>query len=316
MARARSIKPGFYKNEKLCELPPYARLLFSGLWMLADRAGRLEDRPKRIKAEVFPYDNSLDIDQLLQMLASADFIRRYSVGGNRYISIPTWDRHQNPHVREAASTIPEPPADNLGDVEHSANPVLSTVLSQPADTIRVAAAPVEHSAEPGFSGTSPADSLFSDSLTPDSGKLTPSPPSTVLARGKVVREMSEFDLAILRTVRNLHNRHPAVRSCGPKEIEKQLRLICNKFPASQRVSMLVDIDGNHTAWCDSDDWRKEGGQWCKALNNWLAPSMDRWNTRPQVIPAQVYQEPRMSAGQRAQEEMKQSLLSKRGILPS
>jgi len=33
-----------------------ARLLYPGLWMLADREGRLEDRPLRIKAEILPYD--------------------------------------------------------------------------------------------------------------------------------------------------------------------------------------------------------------------------------------------------------------------
>ena len=49
MARARNIKPGFFKNEFLAEMPCEVRLLFIGLWTLADREGRLEDRPKRIK---------------------------------------------------------------------------------------------------------------------------------------------------------------------------------------------------------------------------------------------------------------------------
>ena len=38
-----------------------ARLLFVGLWTIADRNGRLEDRPKRIRAELFPYDE-IDAD--------------------------------------------------------------------------------------------------------------------------------------------------------------------------------------------------------------------------------------------------------------
>ena len=50
MARARNIKPGFFANENLAECDPLARLLFAGLWCLADREGRLEDRPKRIAA--------------------------------------------------------------------------------------------------------------------------------------------------------------------------------------------------------------------------------------------------------------------------
>src|SRR5262245_4448792 len=61
MARARLLKPGFFTNEDLVELPPAARLLFAGLWTLADREGRLEDRPKRIKLAVLPYDD-VDVD--------------------------------------------------------------------------------------------------------------------------------------------------------------------------------------------------------------------------------------------------------------
>jgi hypothetical protein len=49
MPRTRQIKPGFFKNDELAELPIEARLLFAGLWTIADREGRLEDRPKKIK---------------------------------------------------------------------------------------------------------------------------------------------------------------------------------------------------------------------------------------------------------------------------
>lgn len=67
MARARNIKPGFFANEDLAECEPLARLLFAGLWCLADREGRLEDRPKRIRAELLPYD-MCDADSLLNQL--------------------------------------------------------------------------------------------------------------------------------------------------------------------------------------------------------------------------------------------------------
>lgn len=107
MPRARSLKPGFFKNERLAALGPHAMLLFEGLWILADRDGRLEDRPKRIKAEVFPYF-SQPVEKLLILLANSGFIERYKVGDESYIAIPTWKKHQNPHVKECASTIPAP----------------------------------------------------------------------------------------------------------------------------------------------------------------------------------------------------------------
>lgn len=109
MARSRNIKPGFFKNEHLAELDPLARILFAGLWTLADREGRLEDRPKRIKADVLPYDNC-DIDTLLNSLANnqEQFIIRYEVNGERYIQIKNFLRHQHPHIKEQASIIPAP----------------------------------------------------------------------------------------------------------------------------------------------------------------------------------------------------------------
>src|SRR5262245_30051913 len=63
LARIRSIKPGFFRNEDLAAFPFQHRLLFAGLWLLADREGRLEDRPKRIHADLFPYDPALDVEQ-------------------------------------------------------------------------------------------------------------------------------------------------------------------------------------------------------------------------------------------------------------
>ena len=105
MARARNIKPGFFKNEVLVALPFEVRLLFVGLWTLADREGRLEDRPVRIKMEVFPAD-AVDVDGGLSFLARDGFIERYEVEGRRYIQILAWQKHQNPHPREAQSEIP------------------------------------------------------------------------------------------------------------------------------------------------------------------------------------------------------------------
>lgn len=105
MARSRNIKPGFFTNDVLGELPPLARLLFAGLWTICDREGRCEDRPKKIKAEVLPYDNC-DADELLTMLEASGFIARYFAQGQRVIQVLTWDKHQNPHVKEGKSTLP------------------------------------------------------------------------------------------------------------------------------------------------------------------------------------------------------------------
>lgn len=107
MARSRNIKPGFFSNDVLGEFPALTRLLFAGIWTLCDREGRLEDRPKKIRAEVLPYD-ICDAEEMLQSLERAGFITRYEVDGVRVIQVLAWHKHQNPHVKEAASTLPPP----------------------------------------------------------------------------------------------------------------------------------------------------------------------------------------------------------------
>lgn len=95
-------------NDTLAELEPLCRLLFIGLWTIADRAGRLKDNPKRIKAEILPYD-SCDINQYLNDLARYNFIQRYKDSGRAFIQVCKFTRHQHPHQNEPASTLPEPP---------------------------------------------------------------------------------------------------------------------------------------------------------------------------------------------------------------
>lgn len=105
--RSRNIKPGFYKNDLLAECDPLARILFTGLWCMADREGRLEYRPKKIKAELLPYD-TCNIEKLIKQLSDKQFITIYSVNSNNYIEINSFIKHQTPHIKEQASTIPAP----------------------------------------------------------------------------------------------------------------------------------------------------------------------------------------------------------------
>ena len=108
MARSRNIKPGFFQNDDLGELPPLARLLFIGMWTIADYKGCLEFRAKRLKVQLLPYDEC-DVDQLARALDKSGFIAIYSVQGQQYIKIKNFEKHQNPHKneREAGSEIPD-----------------------------------------------------------------------------------------------------------------------------------------------------------------------------------------------------------------
>lgn len=105
MARIRTIKNDFFTDDKIGELSKGARLLFIGLLTIADREGRLEDRPKRIKVQAMPYDDD-DTDSLLQELGEAKFILRYEANSEKYIQIVNFVKHQRPHPKEPESVIP------------------------------------------------------------------------------------------------------------------------------------------------------------------------------------------------------------------
>lgn len=151
MARARNIKPGLFKNEVLGTQDPYITLLFVGLWTLADKSGILEDRPLRIKAELFPYREGFDINGYLTVLERDGFIHRYEHAGIKLLQIAKFKEHQNPHHTEKDSIYPD----------YSTTCKLS--VKQPLNN-----------------GITPADSLNTDSLIPDSLNTDSSIPLTLI----------------------------------------------------------------------------------------------------------------------------------------
>jgi hypothetical protein len=131
--RSRGIKPGFFKNEDLAELEFGTRLLFIGLWTMADREGRLEDRIRKIKIELFPADN-VDIDAMLVQLHGAGFVHRYVIDNKGYIQIINFKKHQSPHMKEPPSTIPAPDMHHTSQVQNALTAVLLTASSLTVDS--------------------------------------------------------------------------------------------------------------------------------------------------------------------------------------
>ena len=110
MPRIRSIKPEFFQDEDIAALSPLDRLVFVGLWTQADREGRLEDRPTRLKIQIAPYDD-FDMAACLDRLIAAGFLIRYPVGERSYLLVRSFLKHQRPHPSEQASVLP--PWDNV-----------------------------------------------------------------------------------------------------------------------------------------------------------------------------------------------------------
>ena len=155
MARARNIKPSLFKNELLGVADPLLTILFISLWCLADRRGRLEDRPLRIKAETFPYREGIDINGYLTELSRLGFIQRYNTDGIDTIQIVNFEKHQNPHHTEKESELKE-----ISNKTYSCDLTVNVSLNNgyaPADSLLL----IPDSLIP--------ETLIHDSLIPDSG---------------------------------------------------------------------------------------------------------------------------------------------------
>jgi HNH endonuclease len=95
MARIRTIKPEYWTDEVIVQLPFQARLLFIGLWNFADDHGAIEESPDRLRMQIFPSDTGLDIAELLDLLVAANLLERFSdEDGKRVIQVRNWHKHQ------------------------------------------------------------------------------------------------------------------------------------------------------------------------------------------------------------------------------
>lgn len=108
MARIRTVKPEFFTSEDIVGLSAFSRLLYIAIWCEADKAGRLEWKPKTLKMRYFPADD-IDITALCQELTSRGLVVPY---GDGLAHIPTFGEHQHINPRETASKLPEPPRVN------------------------------------------------------------------------------------------------------------------------------------------------------------------------------------------------------------
>lgn len=119
MARMRSLKPEFWQDEELaCQLTRDERMLYIGLWNLADEHARLRGDPRYIKGQLFPYDDDItpaDIDKMLGRLADLHKVHQYRAGIGRYLFLPNLARHQRLESDKVPSRLPGPDDDERGE---------------------------------------------------------------------------------------------------------------------------------------------------------------------------------------------------------
>lgn len=111
MARIRSIHPDLLVSETMAGISAGLERTFCRLLIHCDDQGRALDNPRLLKAALYPLHDDVTsqrLDAEMEELVKVGLVRRYEVGGSRYLCVPSWDEYQHPrHPSEAR--IPEPP---------------------------------------------------------------------------------------------------------------------------------------------------------------------------------------------------------------
>lgn len=112
MARIRTIKPEFWRSPDIMQLDHFQRLLYIGLWNLADDEGRGEYNAAAIAADLFLSEYSLNPHGVLTQVETAfteysnsGMVRLYRVKNRQYFEIINWLDHQRIN-RPSASKFP------------------------------------------------------------------------------------------------------------------------------------------------------------------------------------------------------------------
>jgi hypothetical protein len=109
---------------------------------------------------------------------------------------------------------------------------------------------------------------------------------------------SHIQEAIRHFAGQIYARHPngyGRRDCSAAQVERKLVAILKhqRIPSPEQREYLAGIDRNHAAACASEAWQKEGGQYAKGLENWLAPTRGRYDVVLNTSPASVTEPPRI-----------------------
>jgi HNH endonuclease len=95
MPRIRTIKPEFWTDSLIVQLPPLARLLFIALWNAADDYGCLRDEPERLAMELMPREDAQEIDGYIQLLIACGRLSLMADADNQtFLQIVKWSDHQ------------------------------------------------------------------------------------------------------------------------------------------------------------------------------------------------------------------------------
>ncbi len=261
MARSRILKPEFWSDEKLALVPREARLTFAGLWTCSDDYGVTKGHPAWLKAQIFPYDVDLTVEDFRTWLSDLErigVIDPFMADGESFFFIRNFADHQkvdrpskmrNPpcprHILAGPSRVSREPL-ATDSRECSDETETETETETEIQTTTAAADPDRLPLEEREQGDD------ADLPTPDAGRCQPKPAARVPSPAGQ-RIAFDYDAGRFREV-------------PPDLVEKWQQA----YPAVDVLSELRRME----AWASANPVNRKSN-WQRFIVNWLTRAQDR-----------------------------------------
>jgi len=261
MARSRILKPEFWSDEKLALVPREARLAFAGLWTCSDDYGVTKGHPAWLKAQIFPYDVDLTVEDFRKWLADLErigVIDPFMADGESFFFIRNFTDHQKVD-RPSKMRNPPCPRHILAGPSRVCRDSLATVSRECIDetetetetetelqTTTAAADDDQPPLEEGEQGD------MADLPAPDAGRRQPKPAARV---SSPARKGIVFDYDAGRFAQ-----------VPPDLVEKWQKA----YPAVDVLSELRRME----AWASANPVNRKSN-WQRFVVNWLTRAQDR-----------------------------------------
>ena len=111
MARKRMIDPNIWESEDFSSLSMLGKVIFIGLFSLADDDGRGRGNPAYIRSKLFPYSTDeiklSDVEDAFRQIEKRMSVVFYDVGDAQYYALSHWEKWQKID-HKTASSLPSP----------------------------------------------------------------------------------------------------------------------------------------------------------------------------------------------------------------
>jgi hypothetical protein len=270
----RYVREDILDSDRVDALSAEAEVFYRRLMSKADDYGRFHGDWRKLRAALYPLRvekiTEKFIERLLvevnRVIDDRPLVHIYFHEGRRYLEITNFKQQ----IR-SESKFPNPNlADNASDRRCTSSDNSCSQVRSDTDSDSIS------SSSSSSVLSSENTEIESTRARGDSGEALPETPVAINAQAPI-------EEALQRNSGKIHMEHPPPRrDIGKGQVKTRLKEILRHkhLSGAEAIGYLDELGERHSRWCGSDQWAKNGGEYAKGLNNWLAPTIERYEQEP------------------------------------